>query len=252
MHSFSRDLSRLNSDGESEKGSESSEESSSEEETNAVDDARNRVGQLPPIANSDSEDEPSSNHGLQANLNSTLSTMSLAPPPDAPATSNSRLGAMNAEKVAQARLERKMAQGAKKSGGAKVKGSGSDESEDENDNRKAGKMMKAADLGAPREMSRRERFVPWLLFPNLVADTSCSEQADKAAAKERYAKLHAAGKVILTLQSRFSRIDISTTRRQTKRRQISVDSPLFVNNENSPPPNESPKQLVSPSLASLC
>ena len=156
--SFSRDLSRLNSDGESEKGSESSEESSSEEEE-TVDDSRDRVGQLPPIANSDSEEEPTSNHGLQRNLNSTLSTMSLAPPEEAPATSNSRLGAMNAEKVAQARLERKMAQGAKKGSGAKVKGSGSEESEDENDNRKAGKMMKAADLGVPREMSRREKLV---------------------------------------------------------------------------------------------
>ena len=175
--------------------------------------------------------------------------MSLAPPPDAPATSNSRLGAMNAEKVAQARLERKMAQGAKKAGGAKVKGSGSDESEDENDNRKAGKMMKAADLGAPREMSRRERSVVSLLFLRLLTDAVYSEQADKAAAKERYAKLHAAGKVILILRHQDSRIDISIRRRRTRREQISVDSPPFANNENSPPLNESPKQPVSLSVS---
>lgn len=120
-------------------------------------DDRAHVGQLPPIADSDSEEET---HGLQANLNSTLSTLAIAAPEEAPASSNSRLGAAGAAQIAQARKDRKAAQGEKKASGApKVKGSGSEESEDENDNRKAGKMMKAADLAVPREMSRRERCV---------------------------------------------------------------------------------------------
>lgn len=126
---------------------------------------------------------------------------------------------MNAEKVAQARLERKMAQGAKKASGTKVKGSGSDESEEENDNHKAGKMMKAADLGAPREMSRRERFVSHSAFL-LSSLTPCySEQADKAAAKERYAKLHAAGKVIPPPSQR----NVKTNNRTTQTDEAKAD-----------------------------
>lgn len=121
---------------------------------------------------------------MARNLNSTLSTVAREPvdPDAAPAVSNSRLSARTAESIAQARKERKAAQGTKKApnaaGGSKAKGSDDESSAEENENQQKNKMMKASDLGAPREMSRREK-----------------EQADKIAAKERYAKLHAAGKV---------------------------------------------------------
>lgn len=61
-----------------------------------------------------------------------------------------------ADEVAQARKNRKAA--GKKPAAKKATGSGS-ESEEENDNKKAQKNMKLADLGAPKEMSRRERWV---------------------------------------------------------------------------------------------
>lgn len=114
-----------------------------------------------------------------ANLNSTLSTVALSPPEEAPATSNSRLQGKSADQVAQARKDRKAAAGSGKKPQEKKKAGSDDESSaEENENNKKGGMMKLSDLNAPREMSRREK-----------------EQADKIAAKERYAKLHAAGKV---------------------------------------------------------
>lgn len=115
-------------------------------------DVSQRVGQLPPIADSDSEDDS----GLMANMNSTLSTVALSPPDEAPAVSNSRLGVKTAEQVAQARKDRKANAGK----GVKKVAKGSDDSGSEaeaNDNKNQGKTMKMADLGAPREMSRREK-----------------------------------------------------------------------------------------------
>lgn len=93
-----------------------------------------------------------------ANLNSTLSTVALSPPDDPPATSNSRLGVKSAEQVAQARKERKAAQNKAGGSSAKAKKNGDDSgSEPEANDNKGGKTMKVADLGAPREMSRREK-----------------------------------------------------------------------------------------------
>lgn len=215
--SFSRDLSRLDADGNSaSKGgdSSSSEEESSEEE----EDPQERIGQLPPIADSDSEEDTS---GLVANINSTLST---APPSaEDAAVSNAplRTGAkLTADQVAEARKARK-AQAKKGTGKAKAPGEDPSDSESEeevNENKKVGKTMKITDLGAPKEMSRRERSVnllPLMPLPqafllgtayryiplHLAAGDSYldlplnREQAEKLAAKERYVKMHAAGKV---------------------------------------------------------
>lgn len=158
--SFSRDLSRLDPDHNPEgKGSDdsSSEESSSEEEEE--EDPQARIGQLPPIADSGSEDdEPIA--GLTANLNSKLSTTPLTPEEEeakakALAAAVARRGNVKtADEVAQARKDRKAA--GKKGPAKKAAGSGS-ESEEENENKTAKKNMKLADLGAPKEMSRRER-----------------------------------------------------------------------------------------------
>lgn len=103
--------------------------------------------------------------GLTRNLNSTLSTAPRPPPPEAPTLSNSRLGEMTADKVAAARKERKAA--AAKKGAkpvvtkqAKASDESSSESEaEENENRKKVGTMKASALAAPRELSRREKYV---------------------------------------------------------------------------------------------
>lgn len=181
--SFSRDLSRLDADGKPERRGEndvSSEDESSEEESSEDDDPQSRIGQLPPVDESD-DDEPVA--GLTANLNSTLSTEAMTPEEEeeraralASAAARSKGGALTAEQIAQARKDRKAAGAQKKSGAAAGNKNGSDS--DEGGNNRAGtRNMKLADLGAPKEMSRRER-----------------EQAEKAAAKERYMKMHAAGK----------------------------------------------------------
>lgn len=156
--SFSRDLSRLDPEGNPEgKGSDgsSSEESSSEEEE---EDPRSRLGQLPPIAGSDSEDDAPTS-GLARNLNASLS---LAPAvgPDGEVVV-ARTGAkLTPDQVAEARKARKAAnKGGKGPAGGANKGSGSDEEEEENENKRGQKTMKVADLGAPREMSRREKCV---------------------------------------------------------------------------------------------
>jgi len=70
---------------------------------------------------------------------------------------------------------------ARKQQGAHAKKAESDEDEDDadlvNPNRVPSKNLKAADLAAPRQLSRRER-----------------EEKEKKEAQERYWKLHAAGK----------------------------------------------------------
>lgn len=102
----------------------------------------------------------------------------------------------SADQVAAARRERKAAQAGGKKVVKKEKGSGSESEAEENENKKSGRSMKVADLGAPREMSRREKCVVVLPASSGWELTSaCREQADKKAAAERYAKLHAAGKV---------------------------------------------------------
>ncbi|KAK4701268.1 hypothetical protein P7C70_g4970, partial [Phenoliferia sp. Uapishka_3] len=173
LSSFSRDLSRLDPDAKDSGSDDSSEESSSEEEDTT--DPSSRLGQLPPVAGSDSEGEEVSS-GLAKNLNSQLSMAPAVGPDGEPAEPTVRRTGekLTPEQVAEARKARK-AQGKGKPTGAK--GSGSESEDEENENMKAKKNLKMADLNAPREMSRREK-----------------EQADKAAAKERYAKLHAAGK----------------------------------------------------------
>jgi len=113
------------------------------------------------------------------NLNSTLATTSLAEEEPKPAAALARSGApKTADEIAQARKERKAAAQAGKPAKAapgEIPGSGSEE--EANTNKASGKAVKLGDLGkAP--LSRREK-----------------EQADKKAAQERYAKLHAAGKV---------------------------------------------------------
>ncbi|KAL8286181.1 hypothetical protein RQP46_004669 [Phenoliferia psychrophenolica] len=174
---FSRDLSRLDPEGNPEgKGSDdsSSEEESSDDEDDATDPS-SRLGQLPPVAGSDDEqDDPAASSGLAKNLNSQLS---LAPAvgPDGEVVVQRTGQKLTPDQVAEARKARKAAAGKGKPAGAG--GDGSESEEEENENKKGGKAIKMADLNAPREMSRREK-----------------EQADKAAAKERYAKLHAAGK----------------------------------------------------------
>lgn len=85
-----------------------------------------------------------------------------------------------ADEIARARKERKAAaQAGKPAQKAKAAGSDSDSSEEElNTNATQGKAVKLNSLSSgPAPMSRREK-----------------EQADKKAAAERYAKLHAAGK----------------------------------------------------------
>lgn len=116
------------------------------------------------MADSD-EEEPIA--GITANLNSTLSTEAMTPEEEeerakalASAAAKSRAGAgqMTAEQIALARKERKAAAGQKK-GGQKAKGSDDDSETEDLGNNRQGKNMKLADLGAPKEMSRRERYV---------------------------------------------------------------------------------------------
>jgi len=94
-----------------------------------------------------------------------------------PAPGSSSLPTAASEDPAIARAARK----AKKHQGAQAKKAESDEDEDDadlvNPNRVASKNLKAADLAAPRQLSRRER-----------------EEKEKKEAQERYWKLHAAGK----------------------------------------------------------
>ncbi|SGY11910.1 BQ5605_C011g06316 [Microbotryum silenes-dioicae] len=185
--SFSRDLSRLDADGNSQQleGSNDSDESSSEGESSSDEEEMpaTRVGELPPTAESD-EDEPE-DEGLVRNLNSTRLTTPSSFSGSAPSNASTDLPrrghVKTADQVAQARKDKKAA----KSGGqAATRALGSDSDNDGDDaldmmnaNKKPNKGIKLGDLGAPKEMSRRER-----------------EQADKKAAAERYAKLHAAGK----------------------------------------------------------
>lgn len=177
--SFSRDLTPLDAEGNATKkprrpDDSSSEEESSEEESEE-DDPRARIGQLPPIADSESEDDS----GLVANLNSTLSTVAINPDEEetqTPAAALARSGApKTADEIARARKERKAAAQAGKP--VKKQASGSESEDEGNSNKTAGKAVKLSDLGK-QPLSRREK-----------------EQADKKAAAERYAKLHAAGKV---------------------------------------------------------
>lgn len=65
------------------------------------------------------------------------------------------------------------------------------------------------------------------------------EQAEKNAAKERYAKMHAAGKVRTPHSQR--RLMIS---RPTRRAQIWGDSPRFARSESSLPPSAWPRLPV--------
>lgn len=94
-------------------------------------------------------------------------------------------------------------------------GKGDDDDDDEGDedldnpNRGLAKNMKASDLNAPRELSRRERCVYYLICSIRLFGRKCAwsslttphplwldrEQAEKAAAQARYQKMHAAGKV---------------------------------------------------------
>lgn len=154
---FSRDLSRLDENGNNpnEAKESSSEESSSESEDEATN-RQNRVGQLPPIIDSESEDDEID--GLTRNVNASLSTAPKALPAAAPTLSNSRLGEMTAEKVAAARKERKAAKS--NAPVSKVKADDDSGSElEENANNAKVRNLKTSDLGAPRELSRRERFV---------------------------------------------------------------------------------------------
>ncbi|KDE02250.1 hypothetical protein MVLG_07184 [Microbotryum lychnidis-dioicae p1A1 Lamole] len=184
---FSRDLSRLDTDGNSQQleGLNDSDESSSEGESSSDEEEMpaTRVGELPPTAESD-KDEPE-DEGLVRNLNSTRLTTPSSFSGSAPSNASTDLPrrghVKTADQVAQARKDKKAA----KSGGqAATRALGSDSDNDGDDaldmmnaNKKLNKGIKLGDLGAPKEMSRRER-----------------EQADKKAAAERYAKLHAAGK----------------------------------------------------------
>lgn len=159
-HSFSRDLSRLDSDGNEEgkaKESSSEEESSEEEQVSS----RPSVGALPPIVDSESEGEEDGVAGLSRNLNSTtLAPGTAASSGPAPTLAGSRLGEMTAEKVAAARKERKAAaKGAPKVVKAQKQDGDSSESDVEPliDNRNAPKVMKVSALAAPRELSRREK-----------------------------------------------------------------------------------------------
>lgn len=165
IHSrFSRDLSRLDADGNAPGEADSSSEEESSSEESEEDNRQNRVGQLPPIVDSESEEDDADMTGLSRNLNSTLSTAPRPLAPEAPTLSNSRLGEMTAEKVAAARKERKAA-AANKGGKAPVKQSvqkGSDESSEaseaeENENHRRVGNMKPSALAAPRELSRREK-----------------------------------------------------------------------------------------------
>lgn len=188
--SFSRDLTPLDADGNATKKKrnqdDSSSEESSDEESSDDDDPRARIGQLPPIEDSESEDDS----GLVKNINSTLATTSLteaeaeaeagAAPAKAPSAAAllARSGApKTADEIAQARKDRKAAAQAGKPAKQAAPGSGSDSEAEGNANKTAGKAVKLSELGK-QPLSRREK-----------------EQADKKAAQERYAKLHAAGKV---------------------------------------------------------
>jgi hypothetical protein len=82
-----------------------------------------------------------------------------------PAPGSSSLPTATPEDPAIARAARK----ARKQQGAHAKKAESDEDEDDadlvNPNRVASKNLKAADLAAPRQLSRRERFVPFTPIP---------------------------------------------------------------------------------------
>ncbi|KAM0747509.1 hypothetical protein T439DRAFT_328746 [Meredithblackwellia eburnea MCA 4105] len=170
---FSRDISRLDNDGRPERPDESSDEDS-DDDSDEEEDERPQAGALPPSGSEDEDDEV--NAGLTKNVNQSLSLEPSSS--NAPATVQRTGAKLTAEQIAEARKAKKAAKGK----GAKPAKKGSDDSDEEseaeeNANQKQNKNMKVSDLGAPREMSRRER-----------------EQAEKKAAQERYQKLHAAGK----------------------------------------------------------
>ena len=92
-------------------------------------------------------------------------------------------------------LKKKKAQAAQ----AKKQANGGDEDEDEEDddpllvnpNHAAGKRMNLADLSAPRELTRRERYVIWfpLSFIGVCFMDAYREEKEKKEAKERYWKV---------------------------------------------------------------
>lgn len=165
--SFSRDIATRDLDGRKPPEASSSEESSDDDEEEE-DEAAPRIqpGDLPPNSDSDDDDDQLTKPmNRQLNLGNSKAD---APPPK------------SAEEIAAARKARR---GKGKPATSNQKGGsdddGEDNSEDEdmaNANRKK-TTGKLSDLAAPREMSRRER-----------------EQAEKAAARERYMKMHLAGK----------------------------------------------------------
>ena len=155
--SFSRDLSRLDPEGNPE-GKGSGDDSSSEESSSEEDevDPSSRMGQLPPVAGSDDDEPEASTAGLAKNLNSSLS---LAPAvgPDGEVVVQRTGQKLTAEQVAEARKAKKAAAGKGKPAAAAGAGNDSGSEEEANDNKAGGKNMKMADLSAPREMSRREK-----------------------------------------------------------------------------------------------
>ncbi|KAI5481107.1 hypothetical protein MNV49_005542 [Pseudohyphozyma bogoriensis] len=166
---FSRDLSRL--DDRSGKPSDSDEDSSEEESEEESDEEVAQAGELPPIAD-DSGDEEQEEE-LVANLGSTSITTGAAAEGRnfGNTTEVTRGERLTAEQVAEARK-------AKKAGkkGQKVENASDGDSDLENANKTKGKSVKLSDLGG-QAMNRRDR-----------------EAAEKKAAKERYDRLHAAGK----------------------------------------------------------
>lgn len=93
-------------------------------------------------------------------------------------------------------MKKKKAQAAQAKKQANSDGEDEEEEEDEdpvlvNPNHSVGKRMNLADLGAPRELSRKEKLVPHCNDLPLIHDHLCytREEKEKKEAKERYWKV---------------------------------------------------------------
>ena len=150
-------------------------------------------------------------------------------------------------------LKKKKAQAAQ----AKKQANGGDEDEDEEDddpllvnpNHAAGKRMNLADLSAPRELTRRERYVIWfpLSFIGVCFMDAYREEKEKKEAKERYWKVQTC-LLLYPKRPHNSRSLFSSMQRArpTKRSPTSLVLPRSVPNARLPKPSARQRRKVRP------
>ncbi|KAM0786182.1 hypothetical protein ACM66B_006989 [Microbotryomycetes sp. NB124-2] len=193
---FSRDLSRLDKDGNpvgksnnlQDDDEDEDEENSSDDEDKAAGDSDSSDGfggKVEKTSNKNSATVPEEEDEEDEEQRDDESTQRQRPQDrDALDQVTDKLGnrltvtSGASDRVLQARRDKKLSGGGAGMSGAPTATSGTPAGETSgNMNRSGNRSLKLGDVGAPREMSRRER-----------------EEAEKKAARERYLKLHAAGK----------------------------------------------------------